>query len=346
MNRRTRTAAALAAALAACTLAGAAAAEQPHPFRGDRTATVMTRNLFVGFDVGAALSAPNQVAFATQAWLDVQASDPPGRAAAWAAEIAAERPELVGLQEAALFRTDFPADGPATPAETVAYDFTGLLVDALAARGLDYRPVARFEGMDIELPTLFGIDVRLTNYDVVLARADLKTADLKLSNPRSGGYAVALGPPFAPLTIPRGWASVDAKIRGKSFRFFTTHLEAFAEPIRQAQAAELASLAAAAGIPAVVVGDVNSAPGEPTYELLRASGLADAWSDVHPGEPGLTCCHPDSLLGDAPHQRRIDVVLHRGGLAALSARIVDTRTAGGLWASDHAGVVAALRLPR
>jgi hypothetical protein len=342
-----RIAAVLAASTLACTLAGAAAAEQPHPFKGERVATVMTRNLYVGFDVSGALTAPDLIVFATQAWLAVQMTDPPARAAAWAEEIAAARPDLVGLQEAALFRTDFPADGPATPAETVVYDFVGLLVAELRARGLEYAPVARFEGMDIEAPTLLGIDVRVTNYDVVLARADLKVADLKLSNPQSAGYATALGPPLIPFALPRGWASVDAKIRGKEFRFVTTHLEAFAEPFRMAQAAELLATVGATELPLVVVGDVNSPPGGPTYELLRASGLQDVWSQLHPADPGLTCCREPTLTADDPHHERIDVVLHRGGLTGLSAELVDTRTASGLlWASDHAGVLAGLRVPR
>jgi hypothetical protein len=85
-------------------------------------------------------------------WAQVQANDFPARAQVIADEIAAAKPDLVGLQEATLYRTDVPPDGPATPAETLAYDFSELLVDARAQRGLSYEPVSTFKGTDIELP--------------------------------------------------------------------------------------------------------------------------------------------------------------------------------------------------
>ena len=43
-------------------------------------------------------------------------------------------------------------DRPASPAETVSYDFVGPLVAALAQRGLDYEPVSTFTGTDAKLP--------------------------------------------------------------------------------------------------------------------------------------------------------------------------------------------------
>jgi hypothetical protein len=56
------------------------------------------------------------------------------RAEALADEIVRASPDLVGLQEAALFRTQIPADGPATPATNVSYDFIQILIDALEDR--------------------------------------------------------------------------------------------------------------------------------------------------------------------------------------------------------------------
>src|SRR5262249_52281803 len=208
----------------------------------------------------------------------------PARAEALADEIAAATPDLVGLQEATLYRTEIPADGSTTPAQTVAYDFVKLLQAALARRGLDYSAVSVFTGTDAELPAGLPptLDVRLTDRVVVLARADEKTADLKLSNPESGTYPASVTVPTVagPITLPRGWASVDVKIRGKSFRFVTTHLEAFSSAVRKLQASELLAGPADTSLPVVLVGDMNSGPGFDlgAYDDFLGAGLSDAWA--------------------------------------------------------------------
>jgi endonuclease/exonuclease/phosphatase family metal-dependent hydrolase len=344
----------LVAAVAALAVPAALAVEA-HPFAGDRQVTVMTRNLYLGTDLKPILTAPSaSTLFAAvgAGWAQVQANDFPSRANAIADEIADAEPDLVGLQEAMIFGTDVPPDGPASAAENLVYDFVDLLVDELAARGLAYEAVSVYRGTDAELPA--GLpptkDVRLTDGVVVLARVDEKTADLKLSNPQSGAYATRLtvSTVAGPITLPRGWASVDVKIRGKSFRFVTTHLEAFAAPIRNAQASELVTGLSAAEMPVVVVGDVNSGPGtdETAYGIIGDAGFVDAW----PNGAGMTCCHAVDLHDpSATLTKRIDVVMTSGGFETIDAQIVGDspadRTAGGLWPSDHAGLVTTLRIP-
>jgi endonuclease/exonuclease/phosphatase family metal-dependent hydrolase len=341
-------------AAAALLAVPAARAEQPHPFAADRQVTVMTQNLYLGTDLNPIFAAPNLPAlFAAvgTGWAQVQSNDFPARAEAIADEIAAARPDLVGLQEAEVYRTDVPPDGSATPAETVSYDFIRLLVNALAERGLSYEPVDVFSGTDVELPAGFPpMDVRFTDRVTVLARTDEKTADLKLSNPQSGAYPTRLTVQTAagPITVPRGWVSVDVKIRGRSFRLVTTHLEAFSPLVRNPQAAELLSGPANTDLPVVAVGDFNSGPGgDPAaYGILLSGGFSDAWPDG----AGLTCCHATDLHNpSAVLTKRIDLVLTRGGFDTVSADVVGEepadRTPSGLWPSDHAGVVATLRLP-
>jgi endonuclease/exonuclease/phosphatase family metal-dependent hydrolase len=334
-----------------------ARAEQPHPFKSDRQVTVMTQNLYLGTDLNPIFGAPSLPAlFAAvgAGWAQVQANDFPARAQAIADEIAAAKPDLVGLQEAELYRTDVPPDGSATPAETVAYDFIQLLAGALAQRGLAYAPVATFTGTDVELPAGLPptLDVRFTDRVSLLARTDEKAADLKLSNPQSGTYPMALHltTVAGPITAPRGWASVDVKIRGKSFRFVTTHLEAFSPLVRNAQAAELLAGPIATDLPVVAVGDFNSGPGgDPAaYGILTGGGLSDAWPSAN--GIGLTCCHSTDLYNPDPTlTKRVDLVLTRGGFDTVSADVVGEepgdRTPSGLWPSDHAGLVTTLQLP-
>ena len=105
-------------------------------------------------------------------------------------------------------------------------------------------------------------------------------------------------------------------------------------------------------MPTVLLGDLNSradGTGTPTHANLLALGFKDAWTQAHPNDVGLSCCHGDDLrdLG-GPFYSRIDYVLVKNGFRAVAAGIVGQRPSdriGGLWPSDHAGVWARLRLP-
>ena len=339
-------------------------AQQGTPFKGNRVATVMTYNVYHGVDaelnaVPTATSFPDLLQKVAAVYQGYFARNFPERAAAIADEIEAVQPELIGMQEAVLVRTQFPADGPATPATTVALDFVQILLDELAGRGLHYEVVVQSIGFDAELPSALGFDVRHTDREVILARADLKTADLKLSNAQAGSFATNCtipSPVTGPITFQNGWVSVDAKIRGKSFRFVSTHLDAACLPvtdlIQQAQAAELLAGPAATSLPVVLVGDLNS-PGDgsgASYNLFAGAGFADAWALGGAGD-GFTCCQAADLLNpDSTLNTRIDHVLFRGGFTVLEVAVLgdeqaDRTAPSGFWPSDHAGVGASLQLP-
>ena len=337
-------------------------AQQAVPFRGDRTVTVMTRNVYHGVNaefagVATAKSPIDLFMKVAAVYAGYQARTFPERAAALAAEIDATRPDLIGLQEAVLVRVQAPPDGPATPAPTVVLDYVQLLLDALAARGLAYEVVGQSIGWDVELPSALGFDVRHTDREVILARADLKTADLKISNVQAGHFATNCAIPttlVGPITITRGWVAADVKIRGKEFRVLSTHLDGdCADPaIQTAQAHELVVGPGDTGLPVVFIGDFNSDPVTGTtaaYGHLMAAGFTDAW-DVAGSGPGFTCCQ-DSLIRNPESQltRRIDLVLFRGDFGVIGIDVVGAdpadRTPSGLWPSDHAGVVATLAVP-
>jgi endonuclease/exonuclease/phosphatase family metal-dependent hydrolase len=358
-SRRLRLAALFLALLAtaAVTAPGAAAAGN----RGKPTVTVMTRNVYLGADlrpIFAASTVPGLFSAVGAAWTSAQANNFAERAHALAGEIEAARPDLVGLQEVALYRTDVPADGPATPATAVAADFLRILLDALAERGLAYDPVVVRTGADNELPSGFPptMDVRLTIRDVILVRAEGRKPRLRLGSAEQRTYAANLvvSTPVGPAALPRGWASVDVMVKRRTFRFVNTHLEAFASPIQVAQANELLAALAAAPAPVVLVGDLNSRAdglGTSTYANVVAAGFRDAWAAARPFEPGFTCCHAADLRSASREpDQRIDYVLVRGGIRVAGADVVgeepDDRTPSGLWPSDHAGVVATLALPK
>jgi hypothetical protein len=350
---------------ALCALSAASVfAQQAIPFSGERAVSIMTRNVYHGVDaeldaVPAATGFADLLGKVAAVYAGYFARNFHERAAAIAAEAAASRPELIALQEAVLVRTQTPADGPESPATEVALDFVQILLEALSARGLGYEVAVQSVNFDAELPSAFGFDVRHTDREVILARSDLKTADLKLSNAQGGNFTTNCQietPALGTLTALRGWVSVDAKIRGKSFRLISTHLDTnclpFTSAIQVAQTNELLAGPAATELPVILAGDLNSPAGGSgaSYNQLIASGFADAAASAGLGG-AATCCHDADLLNSEPQlTMRIDHILFRGNFAVEAAEIVGDevadRTPSGLWPSDHAGLVARVRLPQ
>ena len=338
-------------------LAAAAAAPakpKPKPKPQPTTIGLFTQNLYVGFDVQTLLDLSNAdtaqfVAATSAAYKAVQASDPVGRMAAVAAEIAAKKPDLVGLNEAASYQSS--AHG--------FYDFTALIVRALAKRGLQYMIVADSRNTDAIVPIAGGGDfVHFADHDVLLARVGKGAKTLVISHARTGHYTdqTVVTTPLGPVPFPRGWAAADMRLGARSFHVVATHLEAFNDARQGTQAHELIAGPAASRLPTIVMGDLNSNanPGfnntETVPDLLQA-GFRDMWATLKPGDPGLTCCEEPDLKNASPElKQRIDLVLARGAFTPLAGAVVggdaSARTASGLWPSDHAGVWMSLRLPK
>jgi endonuclease/exonuclease/phosphatase family metal-dependent hydrolase len=322
--------------------------------RSPLTVRVLTRNLYLGANLDAivqAKSAPEAFAAVEAGWAQVQANDFPTRARAIAREIAATKPDFVGFQEASLYRSQTPADFTVTPATKIVLDYMKELRRALAARHLKYRFVGVGSWTDAELPSGNPptMDIRLTVRDALLVRNDPK---LKIRRVRKVQYATTT-PLFGGFVIAkRGYVYADATMNGLAFRVVTTHLESFNNASQVAQGQELAEAIGHGTVPTILLGDLNSradGTGTPTYANLVAAGFQDAWTEVHPGDPGLTCCHGDDLREPGPaFYSRIDYVLLKNGFRAIAMGIVGRAPQdriGGLWPSDHAGVWARLRLP-
>jgi endonuclease/exonuclease/phosphatase family metal-dependent hydrolase len=131
---------------------------------------------------------------------------------------------------------------------------------------------------------------------------------------------------------------------------------------QQARRAALAVERHAGEGPAVVLGDFDATPDAASVQFWRGrrslDGVSvcyqDAWETVHPTEPGLTFSAENPLVRDGEVatavSRRIDYVLVRAGrhgalLEVLRCDRLLDRPVGGVWASDHYGVVADLAVP-
>ena len=317
---------------------------------GTQPLTVMTYNVYVGSSADPLLSvenlgqAPGEV---LTMYNNVMASDFPGRAKAIAKTIQTHQPHIIGLQEISLIRRQSPGDllsGGTVSAEEVVLDFLDILMDALQAEGLSYQIAAQVENIDVEMPlfTDTGIDdVRLTDYDVILSRSDVK-----ISRPVSANYADALTIEMLGLVVKRGYAAIDATVLGVTYRVVNTHLEAFTQENRVAQTQELVDIFADESLPIILLGDFNTQATHGTgYQIIISAGYEDLWQIESEGT-GNTCCQDDDILNEISDLTvRIDQIFVRN----LQPTDIITHTVGdkstdrldsGLWPSDHAGVVA------
>lgn len=354
--RFTRT---LVAAMAVCLavaglVPGQAAAET-------QNAVVMTRNVYLGADLTAVIGAttPDELfTAAADGFRTVAQTDFEARAQLLAQELADTEPDLVGLQEVALWRTG--QIGSPAPAEDVAFDFLAILEDELVSLDLGYIVAVVQENFDVEVPATFTSDdvpvpvlrdVRLTMRNVILVRDGVE-----FSNAQQGHFDTnAVYPTVAGEVVDlRGWVAVDATMGKRPFRFVNTHLEPYITPVRNIQAQEMIDGPFATNLKLVAVGDFNTPPegaAAEAYEMLTdpSNGkMTDVWPTVT-DDPGYTCCQAELLDNPASTaDQRIDLILTRtSAVKAVSAQLVgaEARTPSGLWASDHFGVVAELTIP-
>ncbi len=323
---------------------------------------VMTRNVYLGADFNTALnvSTPDQIPATVAAiWDQVQASDFPGRAALLAQEIAATLPDIVAFQELEWFRMQSPSDFQpgAAPNATISApngDMLTIMKDALIAAGLDYGdPVLVAEHSDTELPGVdaqgASFDLRMTDRNAVFVRAGILAL-----NQRKEDFAHLFTVPVGGLSsgisisLTRGFSAVDLTLQGVTFTFVNTHLEVggMLSALQQEQATELVERLAPLEGQVVLAGDFNSAADGSTTDSYKTLTrvFADAWSEVNPMDPGLTCCTDLRASTLAPTER-IDLVLGRGKVRAESVirtGIEGQRSESGRLASDHLGVVATL----
>lgn len=315
-----------------------------------KSVTVMTWNLYAGFDDGPVIAAVMSgdgalvVQAVTDAWHQVHATDFHRRVRDIALHVRLHAPDLIAVQEASRY---VQIDGNGNTVEQI--DHLEILLAAIRQTGLSYEVASLVEDSVIELPLAVG-GLTLHDRDAVLVRSN---HGLKVSNPQHGTFTYILAPPDFPFELKRGWASVDVSASGRQFRFVTAHLEdpspdpAALTPLQEAQAQELVNIALSGGLPVVFVGDFNTDGFRkwPTYKLLTETfGLTDAWTATHRGGPGLTWGQSPDLLNIFPKlTQRLDLALSSGHIRFTDADVVGNtfldRALAGMWPSDHAGLV-------
>jgi endonuclease/exonuclease/phosphatase family metal-dependent hydrolase len=328
----------------------------------------MTQNVFIGADLDLIFEAPDLqtgVALFLQA---VQNTDFSERAEALADEIQRRRPDLIGLQEVALFALIAPED----PFFAIPYlDYKEILLKALSARNLHYEAAVTANNTTVTFLFFDGSGVQFTDRDVILVQKKVIVSDAEVAT-FSTLRAFPQVPPFIGKFVTRGYAAINAIVRGKTYRFVNTHLENEGDDpnIQDDQAKELIGHLESERLPIILVGDFNSGPSieqpiprmDSPYDRLVEEGYIDAWAErkgprAYSGDPGFTCCQDKDLLNKVSElDKRIDLIWIRPAGLPLGVNEVLARTTvegdnprektpSGLWPSDHAGVAAKMNVP-
>ena len=378
--------------------------------------TVMSRNLYLGADVGVALELiPDFPAAAQFMWNQVKQTDFTKRANKLAAEAALDKPALIGVQEA----TTWYCKKNLWSKKVAVFDFLDQFVQATRSTGTPYS-IASFDGVaafnpgysiaaipyltkveDPDLfPSLFGSKSAACGFtigDAILVRDDLKENIKKVGNSEyDATYSIV--PTI--MTIYRGYTWVDYQVNDSLVRVISTHLESIWDenkvPNSALQAAQLIEDLKSSKMPLIVMGDFNADPRDPRPIGEANPGLQPVVSEVCPTpgaascnayqamiEAGFTNSSPDArdakyftwgagalLNGPDPKRAasaqefgnqygftdRLDYIFTKNVYATTSSKLIGNIYPDGssIWdcgdekcfASDHAGIVATIEIPR
>jgi endonuclease/exonuclease/phosphatase family metal-dependent hydrolase len=301
--------------------------------------TVMTRNLYLGADLLPLAAAQPGAQFdraVARTVAHVRATGPTARMRLIAREIAQARPDLVGLQEATVWKT------VSHGRTRVVADYLKTIMAELRRLHAPYRIVGERLSLHLTAKTSPGVKVEFTDGNAILARSGVRVGNLRSADfeHKLAIQTKALGS----VSVNRSWISLDAVVGGAAVRFVDTHLEAYSTAVRLQQAEELVRGPLKAGGRAILVGDLNSsadlpsAADRPPFLAIRRAGFVDERT------PQPNCCFNDDLrTGGWDHV--VDHIMARPGVGLVRSFLSGRETtAAGRHPSDHGGVVSVLSL--
>jgi len=242
--------------------------------------TVMSRNIYLGADVGRALELiPNLPAAAQYMWDQVKQTDFSKRAKILATEIKQSSPDVIGLQEATIwYCKKYPWSK-----KVEVFNFTEQLLDALDGRyelaskdgiralnpGFSLNPIPFLTKVNDEqtFKEVFGSSSAACGFETGDALLVKKSDNLEVIEVGNSEYEDSYSIVPTIMTIYRGYSWADIKVNGVPTRFVTTHLESLWDknkvPNSAKQAMQLVSDLSNTKMPVIVMGDFNSDPRDP-----------------------------------------------------------------------------------
>lgn len=242
--------------------------------------TVMSRNIYLGADVGRALELiPNLPAAAQYMWDQVKQNDFSKRAKILATEIKQSSPDVIGLQEATIwYCKKYPWSK-----KVEVFNFTEQLLDALDGRyelaskdgiralnpGFSINPIPFLTKVNDEqtFKEVFGSSSAACGFETGDALLVKKSDNLEVIEAGNSEYEASYSIVPTIMTIYRGYSWADIKVKGVPTRFVTTHLESLWDdnkvPNSAKQAMQLVNDLSNTKMPVIVMGDFNSDPRDP-----------------------------------------------------------------------------------
>jgi endonuclease/exonuclease/phosphatase family metal-dependent hydrolase len=310
----------------------------------DRHIKVMTRNMDAGTDFNLITTATDFNQAVADTIGEILQSRIPERAARLAAEIAEAKPDVIALQEVTTWEIPIMSEN---------YDQLDLLMKSLRAAGQHYKLAAIQDLTHIEIPDV----ISYTDRNAVLVRSGQPSVLGSESHIYEQKMYFQL-PDETVVPFLGGWLTVDLKLQDCRFRFVTTHLESAVSGVSETfewqlnQANELIDNLNNSLLPVILAGDFNSDadhtgnyPSDMTgsYDYIVSSGYDDAWNERHHASSGFTwpLFGEDLMAGQSIMPlERIDLIFSNGLDPDSVDRTGITPDETGLYASDHAGVVA------
>jgi len=278
------------------------------------TFTVMSRNIYLGADVGVALELiPDMPAAAQFMWDQVNKNDFSKRSVALAAEIQSYKPDVIGLQEATIWY----CKKNAWSKKVEVFNFTDQLLQALdgdyvlASKdgktafnpGYSINPIPFLTMVkDPErFQKVFGQDKAACGFqigDALAIKKELAGQVVRVGNTEyEDSYSIV--PTL--MTIYRGYTWADINIANIPVRFITTHLESIWDenkvPNAAKQATQLIKDVKETNMPLVIIGDFNSDPRDPRPANAANPGLQPTASEECPA--GSSKCNAYRLMKEA-----------------------------------------------
>jgi endonuclease/exonuclease/phosphatase family metal-dependent hydrolase len=275
---------------------------------------VMSRNLYLGADVGVALAKiPNMPAAAQFMWDQVQQTDFSKRKKILADQIRAESPDVIGIQEATIWycKAKFWSK------KTEVFNFTQELLAELKG---DYI-IAEKNGVQANNPgysigpitflttvkdpeafqELFGQDKADCGFQIGDALIIKKELAQYVNQVGNSEYESVYKVVPTIMEINRGYTWADITMQGTNVRFISTHLESLWDenktPKAADQARQLIEDVKSTKSPIILIGDFNSDPRDPRPLDAPNPGEQPTVSEKCPA--AATDCNAYKILQEA-----------------------------------------------